>query len=146
MPEAVAFGKAVIVEGPRIVAVVDTDALSGDIDVVDVEGRYTAPGLIDIHTHGAVGRSFNEPSAEAWATITDRNAACGITSLLATLATASIDDLVACLRLARAGRSAPLSSRLPFRRTRRFCSRRRSSSAPRCARRLRGCRALDIGF
>jgi N-acetylglucosamine-6-phosphate deacetylase len=107
LPEAVVFGKAVIVEGARIVAVVDTDALSGNIDVVDVEGRYIAPGLIDIHTHGAVGRSFNEPSAEAWATIADRNAACGITSLLATLATASIDDLVACLRLARDWRGAP---------------------------------------
>ena len=107
LPGAVAFGKAVIVEGARIVAVVDADALGAGVHVVDVEGRYIVPGLVDIHTHGAVGRSFNEPSAEAWATITERNAACGVTSLLATLATASIEDLVACLRLAREWRGAP---------------------------------------
>ena len=101
LPGAVAVGKAVIVEGARIVAVVDADALGAGVHAVDVGGRYIVPGLIDIHTHGAVGRSFNEPSAEAWATIAQRNAACGVTSLLATLATASIDDLVACLRLAR---------------------------------------------
>ena len=107
LPGAVAIGKAVIVEGARIVAVVDVDALGAGIHAVDVGGRYIVPGLIDIHTHGAVGRSFNEPSAGAWATIAERNAACGVTSLLATLATASIDDLVACLRLAREWRGAP---------------------------------------
>src|SRR5262249_45246340 len=101
LPGAVAFGKAVIVEGARIAAVVDADALDSGVFAVDVERRYIAPGLIDIHTHGAVGRSFNEPSAEAWATIAERNAACGVTSVLATLVTASIEDLVACLRLAR---------------------------------------------
>jgi len=107
LPGAVAFRKAVVVEDARIVAVVDADALGAGVHAVDVEGRYIAPGLIDIHTHGAVGRSFNEPSAEAWATITERNAACGVTSLLATLATASVEDLVACLRLAREWRGAP---------------------------------------
>jgi N-acetylglucosamine-6-phosphate deacetylase len=107
LPGAVALGKAIIVEESRIVSVVDRDALGAGVHAVDMEGRYVVPGLIDIHTHGAVGRSFNEPSAEAWATITERNAACGVTSILATLATASIDDLVACLRLAREWKGAP---------------------------------------
>jgi N-acetylglucosamine-6-phosphate deacetylase len=107
LPGAVASGKALIVEGPRIVDMVDVGSLGGEMAIIDVGGRYIAPGLIDIHTHGAIGHSFDEPTAEAWAAITEQNATCGVTSLLATIATASIDNLVGCLRFSREWMSAP---------------------------------------
>jgi N-acetylglucosamine-6-phosphate deacetylase len=107
LPEAIVSGKALIVAGPRILDVVDAGSLGTEIATIDVGGRYIAPGLIDIHTHGAVGHSFNEPTAEAWALITQQNARCGVTSLLATIATASIDDLVACLCFCREWMGAP---------------------------------------
>jgi N-acetylglucosamine-6-phosphate deacetylase len=106
-PGAVLHGKAVIIEGSAILDVADAGSLGTELATIDVGGRYITPGLIDIHTHGAMGHSFNEPTAQAWAAITEKNAACGVTSLLATLATASIDTLVACLRLGRTWMSAP---------------------------------------
>ncbi|MEJ2750865.1 MAG: N-acetylglucosamine-6-phosphate deacetylase, partial [Anaerolineae bacterium] len=56
---------------------------------------------IDIHTHGALGHTFNEPTAEAFGAITAENARRGVTALLATTATAPIPDLVASLIFTR---------------------------------------------
>jgi N-acetylglucosamine-6-phosphate deacetylase len=99
--EAVELGKAVIVDGPIIAGIVDSAELGEEIEKVDVGGRLIAPGLIDIHTHGALGHTFNEPTAEAFAIITQENARRGVTSLLATPATAPISNLVACLEFSR---------------------------------------------
>ena len=95
--DQVAAGLAVIVEDAHIVGIAAPDALGSDTERIDVGGRYVAPGLIDIHTHGALGHTFNEPTAEAFATITAANAARGVTSLLATIATDALPNLVACL-------------------------------------------------
>jgi N-acetylglucosamine-6-phosphate deacetylase len=101
LPRAVVDGRALLIEGDRIVAIVEPDSLGADVSTVDVGGRYIAPGLIDIHIHGAVGRSFNEPDAGAWQAITRENARRGVTSLLATIATAPVANLVECLSYSR---------------------------------------------
>ena len=99
--ETVELGKAVIVDGSIITGIVNSGELSEEIAKVDVGGRLVAPGLIDIHTHGALGHTFNEPTAEAFGVITQENARRGVTSLLATPATAPIPNLVACLEFSR---------------------------------------------
>ncbi|UCC50713.1 MAG: N-acetylglucosamine-6-phosphate deacetylase [Anaerolineaceae bacterium] len=101
LPEAVEQGKALIVDGPKIAGIIDSGALADEINQVDVGGRLIAPGLIDIHTHGALGHTFNEPTAEAFGNITRENARRGVTSLLATPATAPISNLVDCLEFSR---------------------------------------------
>jgi N-acetylglucosamine-6-phosphate deacetylase len=60
-----------------------------------------APGLIDIHTHGAAGYTFNDPTQEAYTTIAQYQVQHGVTSLLATIATAPLPSLIACLSFAR---------------------------------------------
>ncbi|MBM3128599.1 MAG: N-acetylglucosamine-6-phosphate deacetylase [Chloroflexi bacterium] len=107
LPDEITQGKAVVIERDKIVAVTDVGALGAEIEKIDVGGRYITPGLIDIHTHGALGHTFNEPTADAFATICVENARRGVTSLVATLATAPIPDLVACLNFARAWMRAP---------------------------------------
>ncbi len=107
LPQEVVPGKAVVVEGGKIAAVADQGSLGEHVAAVDIGGRYVCPGLIDIHTHGAVNHTFNEPTADAWQAITTENTRRGVTSLLATLATAPIGDLVACLRFSREWMSAP---------------------------------------
>lgn len=95
-PWNVVEGKAVVVRDGFIDSISD----ASDIDqqsIVDVEGRYISPGLIDIHVHGAVGYSFNEPTNEAYNSIMKYHTACGVTSLLATIATAPLDEMVRCL-------------------------------------------------
>ena len=101
LPDRVVDGRALLVADSKIVAVAALDDLSADTARLDVGGRLIAPGLIDIHTHGALGHTFNEPTAKAFATITAENLRRGVTALLATTATAPIDDLVACLEFAR---------------------------------------------
>lgn len=101
LPNSVVSGKAVIVEDKRVVAVSDPGDLGDDITAIDVGNRYITPGLIDIHTHGALGHTFNQPTVEAFASITQENVTRGVTSLLATLATAPFNDLVKSLEFSR---------------------------------------------
>ena len=107
LPDRVVDGRALLVADSKIVAVAAPDELAADTARLDVGGRLVTPGLVDIHTHGALGHTFNEPTAEAFATITAENLRRGVTSLLATTATAPIDDLVACLEFARGWMAAP---------------------------------------
>ena len=107
LPDRVVTGRAVVLEAGKILGIEPPDALSADIQRMDVRGRYISPGLIDIHTHGALGHSFNEPSEAAWATIATEQARRGVTAVLATLATAPIEDLVRCLDFARQRRATP---------------------------------------
>ena len=101
LPYEVMVGKAVVIEGNRILDVVDAGSLSREVRKIDVGGRYITPGLIDIHTHGGMGYTFNDPTPEAFETITRMNASHGVTALLATLAAAAIPDLVQCLEFSR---------------------------------------------
>jgi N-acetylglucosamine-6-phosphate deacetylase len=101
LPQGIVTGKAVVVEGKKIVGIADADSLGAEAEKVDVSGRYIGPGLIDIHTHGALDHTFNEPTVEAFASITKENVTRGITSLLATISTAPIPDLVKCLEFSR---------------------------------------------
>ncbi len=107
LPDRVVDGQVLLVADSKIVAVAALDELAADTARLDVGGRLVTPGLVDIHTHGALGHTFNEPTAEAFATITAENLRRGVTSLLATTATAPIDDLVACLEFARQWMAAP---------------------------------------
>ena len=97
LPDHVVEGKAVVVEDGMIAGIADVGELGNEMERVDVAGRIITPGLIDIHTHGALGHTFNEPTAEAFGVITTENARRGVTSLLATTATAPIPDLVSSL-------------------------------------------------
>src|SRR5205814_2757670 len=69
LPDRIASGQAVIVAGSQIVGIIAAGELGASIEIIDVAGRYIAPGLIDIHTHGAYGYTFNEPTTTAFATI-----------------------------------------------------------------------------
>jgi N-acetylglucosamine-6-phosphate deacetylase len=107
LPRQVIAGKAVLIAKGKILGIQPEENLSPEITRFDAGGRYVSPGLVDIHTHGALGRSFNEPLEEAWQVITAANAQRGVTSLLATLAVAPIEELIECLALARRWRMNP---------------------------------------
>jgi N-acetylglucosamine-6-phosphate deacetylase len=101
LPKELATDKAVIVEGQKILDVSELASLGSGVQEIGVGGRYITPGLIDIHIHGAVGHTFNEPTVEAFAAITEESVTRGLTGLLATLATAAIPDLAECLNFGR---------------------------------------------
>lgn len=102
LPDAIVDDQAMLIEQGTIVAIT-RDAL-GDAKPIDVGGRWITPGLIDLHTHGALGHTFNEPTREAYAAICDENARRGVTGVLATLAPAPLAALKRCLEFMRAWR------------------------------------------
>lgn len=67
---------------------------NGDYDeIVDLGGARIAPGLIDVHTHGRVGGDFCCASSEKIHEMSESYKKRGSTSVMATLATVSLDDL-----------------------------------------------------
>jgi N-acetylglucosamine-6-phosphate deacetylase len=79
---------------------------AGGKDVVDLGRTYLAPGFVDLHIHGALGRDTMEASAEAFRAICDYHASGGTTSLLLTTATAPIAAMVNVLNAVRDCRSS----------------------------------------
>lgn len=101
LPDRVAEGKAVLVSGGSIEGVVDVGGLPAGIRRVDAGDGFVLPGLVDVHTHGAAGRSFLDGSDDAFRTILRMQAEHGVTAVLATTSTAPLPDLERCLARTR---------------------------------------------
>jgi N-acetylglucosamine-6-phosphate deacetylase len=109
LPDRVVEDQALVVQGSKILGLSDSASLGSDVKQIDVGGRTITPGLIDLHTHGALGHTFNEPIADAFEAITQENARRGVTALLATLAPVSIPELVRTLEFCETFMRAPHS-------------------------------------
>jgi N-acetylglucosamine-6-phosphate deacetylase len=90
-------GLEVVVENGKITEV----RQRSHAEAIDLGGNYLAPGFIDLHIHGALGRDTMEASLEAFQTICDYHATGGTTSLLLTTVTASIPKIVEALGAVR---------------------------------------------
>lgn len=104
-PERVSQDLALLIEGQpnagKISALLPVNALPKGIPTIDAGGRWITPGLIDIHTHGALGHTFNEPEEEAYTTILQENLRRGVTGLLATVGASPLEELEAIFQFAR---------------------------------------------
>jgi len=75
-------------------------------EVIDLGGLYIAPGFIDLHIHGALGRDAMEANTEAFDSICRYHAAGGTTGLCLTTIAAPIEQLLAVIAAAREYRAA----------------------------------------
>ena len=75
------------------------------LDAIDLSGNFLAPGFIDLHVHGALGRDAMEMSLESFRAICDYHGRGGTTSLLLTTVTAEIKRIVSVLARVREHRS-----------------------------------------
>ena len=83
---------SVLIEDGKIL-----DVSSGEMDsladeVRDLGGAYLCPGLVDVHTHGRAGFDFNNASASEMALMRADYARHGVTSVMATLASATVEE------------------------------------------------------
>src|ERR1700720_2142744 len=92
-PNGIRDGLEVVVSDGRITELRQAGYV-GESDIVDLAGNYLAPGFVDLHVHGAVGRDAMEGSEEAFRAICDYHASGGTTSLLLTTATAPMRAIV----------------------------------------------------
>ena len=110
-PDEIRDGLQVIVEKGKIAAIhppasrlPKTGERERENDVIDLNGNYLAPGFIDLHVHGGLGRDTMEGSADAFRAICDFHASGGTTSLLLTTATAPLDEIIKVLQAVRNSR------------------------------------------
>src|SRR5919204_2587784 len=92
-PDGIRQGLELVVRHGKI-AEIGGRSTGDQTDVIDVSGNYLAPGFIDVHVHGAVGRDTMEGSVDAFRAICDYHASGGTTSLLLTTATAPLEVIV----------------------------------------------------
>src|SRR5213596_3015042 len=104
-PDGVRDGLELIAEEGKITAIRE-QTQSGGEGVINLQGNYLAPGFIDLHVHGALGRDTMEASGEPFRAILDFHASGGTTSLLLTTATAPIDAIVDVIKAVRNCRSS----------------------------------------
>ncbi len=92
-PESVADGLALRVAEGRIAEIAERIAPERGEEVIDLAGHFLAPGFIDLHVHGAVGRDTMEGTAEAFRAICAHHLAGGTTSLCLTTVTAPLEEI-----------------------------------------------------
>lgn len=79
---------------------------------IDANGCLVAPGLVDIHVHGAHGHDLTDPDPAAWQQALTSHLAAGTTTALATLASSSPGQTAAALRTAAALTGSPVTPTL----------------------------------
>src|SRR5437867_6777349 len=104
-PDGIRDGLELVAEEGKITAIRE-HTQSGGEGVINLQGNYLAPGFIDLHVHGALGRDTMEASAKALRAICNFHASGGTTSLLLTTASAPLRDIVAVCRAVRRCRSS----------------------------------------
>jgi N-acetylglucosamine-6-phosphate deacetylase len=104
-PNGVRDGLDLLVEDGLISAIRPQAPAMGE-KIVDLQGNYLAPGFIDLHVHGAMGRDAMDTNEDAFRTICDYHATGGTTSLLLTTTTAPMDAIVDAVKTVRAARSS----------------------------------------
>lgn len=104
---------AVLVRDGLIEAIVPDAQVPADAVRRDLGDGVLTPGLIDIHTHGAAGRSFNEGTESATRAALSALLAAGVTTVLPTIATAPLEDTEAAVGAIASVQGKPGLPRVP---------------------------------
>ncbi|MAF09933.1 N-acetylglucosamine-6-phosphate deacetylase [Candidatus Poribacteria bacterium] len=94
------------ISGDRIAGVGGPEPHAAEWQVVDAADAYVAPGFIDVHVHGGKGSDFMDATVADAHVVTKYHAEGGTTSLLATLGTDSLDNLLSMVRASADARAA----------------------------------------
>ena len=93
LPEGEADGKALLF-GDRIVGLVSPEeARTRAEEILDAEGRYVAPGLVDVHMHGYLGADTSDADPQGVRRMAQGVLENGVTSFLPTTMTVAWETL-----------------------------------------------------
>ena len=91
LENATVTGQAVLFD-EKIVGIVPETEVK-DCEIIDAQGKYVLPGLVDMHIHGYLGEDASDGSAEGIRTMARGIAKNGVTSWLPTTMTVSYGEL-----------------------------------------------------
>lgn len=97
----------VVVQGDRIDYAGPRREVPQAAEIVDVAGRFLAPGFVDIHIHGGAGSDFMDATDADVETVFRYHAAHGTTSLCPTTATAPLAEILSSLEALERYRNSP---------------------------------------
>lgn len=85
----------------KIIGITTKEEIPADAEVIDANGGYVAPGLVDIHIHGYLGEDVSDGSAEGLRIMANGIMKNGVTSWCPTTMTVSMDDINTALNTVR---------------------------------------------
>lgn len=98
-PRAILEQHCIVIEDGKIKQIMPTSQKlwPEEAQVIDAGGAFIAPGFVDMHVHGALGRDTMEASIEALAQIAKFHATGGTTAMTPTTVTDSAEKISAAL-------------------------------------------------
>ena len=102
LPDRVEEGCALLFDA-KIQGLVSPAEIPSGAEIIDAEGQYIIPGLIDMHIHGYLGEDASDGSFDGIRVMAEGVAKNGVTSFLPTTMTVSYDELRAAFAQIRRG-------------------------------------------
>ncbi len=81
---------SVVVEGNKILSVLNSTLPVEGAERIDAKGGYVVPGGIEMHIHGGGGRDFMEGTEEAFRVAVDAHMQNGTTAIFPTLSSSTV--------------------------------------------------------
>ena len=101
LEDGIVSGQAVLYTD-KIVGIVDENEIPADATVIDAEGGYIAPGLIELHIHGYLGKDVCDASEESIRIISKGLLENGVTGYLPTTMTVDMQVITGAIQSVRA--------------------------------------------
>lgn len=100
-PSGIIENGTVLLDDEKIAAVVAEASTATAAQTIDAEGKFVAPGFIDLHVHGGGGHDFMDLTVEAFLKTAEHHAIYGTTAMMPTTLSSNSHDLFAVLDLYR---------------------------------------------
>lgn len=98
-PNRIIDPAVLILKNGKIDAILEEDIEIPDALSIDVQGKYIAPGFIDIHVHGGGGADFMDGTIDAFLKVAETHAKYGTTAMVPTTLTSGKDELIRTLKI-----------------------------------------------
>lgn len=101
LEDGIVLDKAVLFTD-KIVGIVDESEIPADAEIIDAEGGYVTPGLIELHIHGYLGKDVCDASEESIRIISKGLLENGVTGYLPTTMTVDMEVITGAIESVRA--------------------------------------------
>ena len=100
LKDGIEDNKALLISD-KIEGIIDESEIPAGVEVIDCEGGYIAPGFIDLHIHGYLGKDVCDANADSIRTIAGGLVANGVTGFLPTTMTVDMSVIKGALDACR---------------------------------------------